>query len=330
MAAAGSLAPLLGSASKLELRLASSLSRGGGAARLRAALWQAQRQAYRRIRSNNADAGPCRKTSTGRLTAVQSAASSSSSPTPPPRSTDFLHTNSQNPPLQPVQQTVLVGGREVKLVRPSNVEDVLDLYMSQGTFSGDPYWCTPWPSAVALAERVLEAPDLVRGRTVCDLGAGLGLSGLAAALAGAKEVVQMDKERLALYYAMHSAAANEMPQGTTIRQELFDFNQPAGAWSKYFDVVFACDVLYELATVQPLATIVPQLLKPNGVFVLADPPNRVPENRKEFVKLMTHALPQKVVLESDVERPVELEDRQYHICIMQFSCYSSASAVGEL
>ncbi len=41
-----------------------------------------------------------------------------------------------------------------------------------------------WPSAVALAAAILRRPQLVAGRTVADLGAGLGLAGLAAALAG--------------------------------------------------------------------------------------------------------------------------------------------------
>ena len=48
----------------------------------------------------------------------------------------------------------------------------------------DPYWARPWPSAVALAAALLERPPLVAGRSVADLGSGLGLAGIAAALAG--------------------------------------------------------------------------------------------------------------------------------------------------
>lgn len=50
---------------------------------------------------------------------------------------------------------------------------------------GDPYWTRVWPSAVALAHQLLKRPELVRGCSVADLGAGLGVAGLAAALAGA-------------------------------------------------------------------------------------------------------------------------------------------------
>ena len=48
----------------------------------------------------------------------------------------------------------------------------------------DPYWARPWPSAAALAEKIIAQPHLVSGCRVCDLGAGLGIAGIAAALAG--------------------------------------------------------------------------------------------------------------------------------------------------
>jgi len=48
----------------------------------------------------------------------------------------------------------------------------------------DPYWVRAWPSALALATAVLDSPDIVRGKRVADLGAGLGVAGIAAALAG--------------------------------------------------------------------------------------------------------------------------------------------------
>lgn len=51
-------------------------------------------------------------------------------------------------------------------------------------FDRDPYWCRVWPSALALARLILQNPKLVAGKSVCDIGAGLGLTGIAAALAG--------------------------------------------------------------------------------------------------------------------------------------------------
>ena len=54
-----------------------------------------------------------------------------------------------------------------------------------GQDAADPYWARPWPSAVALAQELLRRPDLVAGRRVCEVAAGLGVATIAAALAGA-------------------------------------------------------------------------------------------------------------------------------------------------
>jgi predicted nicotinamide N-methyase len=65
-----------------------------------------------------------------------------------------------------------------------------------------------WQGSVALACEILENPELVKGKRVIDLGTGLGLAGIAAAMAGAKEVVLTDREPKALYCALCAAAAN--------------------------------------------------------------------------------------------------------------------------
>ncbi len=45
--------------------------------------------------------------------------------------------------------------------------------------------CEPWPSALAMSAELLGRPHLVARQQVCELGCGLGLAGLAAAVAGA-------------------------------------------------------------------------------------------------------------------------------------------------
>ncbi|WIA35241.1 hypothetical protein OEZ86_003702 [Tetradesmus obliquus] len=59
-----------------------------------------------------------------------------------------------------------------------------------------------------------------------------------------------------------------------------------------FDVVLACDVLYEDTAVEPVAAVVGRLLKPGSgsSLLLADPPNRTAANRQRFVELLSGGL----------------------------------------
>ena len=43
-----------------------------------------------------------------------------------------------------------------------DVDAVLDYYIAQG-LDRDPYWCRAWPSAICLAQQLLQRPDLVAG-----------------------------------------------------------------------------------------------------------------------------------------------------------------------
>ena len=70
------------------------------------------------------------------------------------------------------------------LVDPDALLDALTQEEFDGSGGRMPYWGTVWPSALALAEKVLRSPSL-EGRRVLDLGCGLGLVGLAALERGA-------------------------------------------------------------------------------------------------------------------------------------------------
>ena len=56
--------------------------------------------------------------------------------------------------------------------------------VAAGQEERDPYWARPWPSAMALGRHILERPHCARGRSVCEVGAGLGIASIAALLAG--------------------------------------------------------------------------------------------------------------------------------------------------
>jgi predicted nicotinamide N-methyase len=71
-----------------------------------------------------------------------------------------------------------------------------------------PYWAYVWGGGAALARYILGHPQTVAGRRVLDLGAGGGIVGIAAALAGARQVLASDTDPNALAVLGVNAAAN--------------------------------------------------------------------------------------------------------------------------
>jgi predicted nicotinamide N-methyase len=102
-----------------------------------------------------------------------------------------------------------------------------------------PYWAWPWAGGQMLARYVLDAPDLVRGRRVADIGTGGGIVAIAAALAGAARVDAIDIEPYAIEACRLNAAVNRV--GDVVLPCEAD---PVGT-DDGWDVVLAGDVWYE-------------------------------------------------------------------------------------
>ncbi|MCJ1881482.1 class I SAM-dependent methyltransferase [Pseudomonas nitroreducens] len=101
-----------------------------------------------------------------------------------------------------------------------------------------PYWCFCWASGLVLAHWLAEKPEWVRGKRVLDFGAGSGIAAIAAAKAGAAEVVACDLDPLAL----DACRANAELNGVELTYSA-DFFQEEDR----FDLIIVADVLYDRA-----------------------------------------------------------------------------------
>jgi len=101
-----------------------------------------------------------------------------------------------------------------------------------------PYWCFCWASGLVLAQWLAERPEWVRGRRVLDFGAGSGIAAIAAAKAGAAEVVACDLDPLALAACRANAALNEVQ---------LSYSADFFAEADCFDLIIVADVLYDRA-----------------------------------------------------------------------------------
>jgi predicted nicotinamide N-methyase len=151
-----------------------------------------------------------------------------------------------------------------------------------------PFWSVPWAGGQALARWVLDHPEEVRGSKVVDFGAGSGLVAIAAAIAGAAQVVAVDTDPLAEAACAVNAAANGVTIETS-RDDVVGQLLAAG-------VLLAGDVWYERAAA---ARFEPWLraLAAFGTRVVTGDPGRayVPTGLRELAR---YEIPTPLDLES--------------------------------
>jgi predicted nicotinamide N-methyase len=163
-----------------------------------------------------------------------------------------------------VEESVPLRGAALDVLRPRDAEALLDeLAFEREEYL--PYWAELWPSGVALARRV--AARALRGARVLELGCGLGLPSLAAALAGGR-VLATDWSPQAIELLRDNAARN----GAELETAVVDWQRPAPLLERApWDLVLGADLLYERRNVAPLLELLPALLGQRGELWLADP-----------------------------------------------------------
>jgi predicted nicotinamide N-methyase len=160
-----------------------------------------------------------------------------------------------------VEETVELAGRPMTLLRPAGADELID----EEAFDEEeflPYWAELWPSGVALAHAV-GALEL-RGSRVLELGAGLGLPSLAAALRGG-DVLATDWAADAVELLRLNAGRNRV--GLRVERVRWDDPEPLVAQAPW-GLVLGADLLYERRNADQLLELLPRL---GGDVLLADP-----------------------------------------------------------
>lgn len=128
-----------------------------------------------------------------------------------------------------------------------------------------PFWAFAWPGGSALARTVLDHPEKVAGRRVLDLGTGGGVAALAAARAGAGEVVANDQDPWALATARLAAAR----QGLSLTFLPGDLTLVAEAAEAY-DVVLCGDMAYERSVAPRIRAFLDRARAAGATVLVAD------------------------------------------------------------
>ncbi len=154
-----------------------------------------------------------------------------------------------------------------------------------------PFWAFAWAGGQALARYLIDNPAAVAGKRVIDFASGSGLVGIAAMLAGAKDVLCADIDTYCEAAVSLNAETNRVACAFT-PTDLLD--APAPHWA---EVILAGDICYE----KPLAERVLAWLaaaRAAGAVVLIGDPGRSYFPRSGLTRLA----------EYQVETTRELED----------------------
>jgi predicted nicotinamide N-methyase len=145
-----------------------------------------------------------------------------------------------------------------------------------------PFWAFAWAGGQGLARWLLDNPGAVRGRTVLDFASGSGLVGIAAAKAGAAEVLCADIDPFCAPAIRLNAAAN----GVALSFCADDLVGTDRGW----DVVLAGDVFYQKSIVDRLVPWF-EALRARGADVLVGDPGRAYLPRQRLESLATYQVP---------------------------------------
>nr|WP_272886476.1 50S ribosomal protein L11 methyltransferase [Stutzerimonas kunmingensis] len=124
------------------------------------------------------------------------------------------------------------------LVDAANMDRAFSPEETRRILEDPPYWSFCWASGLVLARWLADRPEWVRGKRVLDFGAGSGVAAIAAAKAGAAEVVACDLDPLALAACQANAALNEVE---------LRYSQDFFGEADRYDLIIVADVLYDRA-----------------------------------------------------------------------------------
>ena len=190
---------------------------------------------------------------------------------------DFIRANTRLLPVPLVPEVRLQLAEESLPIWRKTEEELGEINLPP------PYWAFAWAGGQALARYLLDNPAHVVGRQVLDLGAGAGLTAIAAMRAGAARVLACDIDALALAAIGLNAAANAVEVETTDTDLLAA--QP-GAW----EVVLVGDLFYERALAERVLAFI-EAARAGSAEVLVGDPRRSYFPRDRFRMIAEYAVP---------------------------------------
>ncbi len=155
-----------------------------------------------------------------------------------------------------------VREQTIRLLKVADIEEFLDGRDPFADVTEFPFWVKLWESAMILSQALVTLPE-PHGKTMLELGAGLGAPGITAAACGF-DVTLSDYEDIIMDFQKVSIAASGLDNVKCIHLDWLD---PPDI--EPFDYLVAAEVLFREEFFEPLLTVFDKYLKPGGSIFLA-------------------------------------------------------------
>lgn len=160
--------------------------------------------------------------------------------------------------------TISIAGKPLKILEMKDFEGYVDKLV-ESTEVGIldfPYWARIWEASILLSYFLGKQPPAL-GHRVLEIGAGMGVVGIYAALCGHRVTITDINEDALLF-----ARANVLMNGATqARVEKLDWNNPE--LDGTYDMIVGAEVLYDRQTYPLLVDFLRRALSPDGMVFLA-------------------------------------------------------------
>ena len=155
-----------------------------------------------------------------------------------------------------------VHDQTIRLLKVADIEEFLDGKDPFSDVTEFPFWVKLWESAMILSQALSTLPDPA-GKTMLEIGAGLGAPGITAAACGF-DVTLSDYEDIIMDFEKVSVAASGLDSVDCIHLDWLD---PPDL--PPFDYLVAAEVLFREEFFEPLLNVFEKYLKPGGSIFLA-------------------------------------------------------------
>ncbi len=185
-----------------------------------------------------------------------------------------LHLLMMSHQFDTIQEEISILDKTYTINRIGDIDKLFDALLAKGSDHADvldekiPYWAELWPSAIAMSQYLLENKDLLQGKSIIEIGSGLGLPSIVAGEFASK-IVCTDYIQESLDFAKANYLLN-YPTDEKIIFDILDWRNIVDVQTKY-DIIIASDVAYERKAIADLENCLMQLAHENSLVILSEP-----------------------------------------------------------